>query len=948
MTQQKHTMSTQNHPSTAKDFAVKVEGVSHRYGKTLALNNVNLTIERGMTVGLIGPDGVGKSTLLSLIAGVKVLQSGEINVLGNDVAKRREREDNAYRVAFMPQGLGKNLYPTLSIKENIEFHANLYGLGRREREEKIARLLKATALDPFPNRAAGKLSGGMKQKLSLCCALIHDPELLILDEPTTGVDPLSRRQFWDLVAELQEEFQGMTVIVSTAYIEEAEQFDYLLAMNAGELLATDFTSNILKNTQSKTLEEAYVKLLPERDHYFDFDNIPPFKADPNEPPAIKAVNLSKKFGDFTAVDNVSFEIPRGEIFGFLGSNGCGKSTTMKMLTGLLEASSGSAELLGQPTDAGDIKTRMRVGYMSQSFSLYEELTVRANLELHAKLYQIGANAEVAAVEEALNKFKIKEYEDELPSALSLGLRQRLQLAAACLHKPEVLILDEPTSGVDPEARDMFWDYLINLSRNEKITIFVSTHFMNEAGWCDRISFMHQGKVLAQDKPQALVKAQNAANLEEAFIAYLEEAEAENEAALVKTSTKPAAYEHNSNADTIGTKHTSSVSDKPTSSQRPQAKTKAKSNALNNIFAFAAREYKELLRDPVRLLFVLFGPVILVFFSSLGITFDVRNIGFAIYDQDQSQISQEVVQQFSSSPYFKQRAVLHDDQEFEHIIRTGNIRLVVEIPPDFGRDLLQRRQPELAFYIDGSMPFTGENIKGYILGIMTEYSQSLAKSKGLNAEPPSQLQTRFVYNQDFNSIASITPGMMMIAMMLIPAMMTALGVVREREIGSIMNLYGSPATVMQFLIGKQIPYIMMALLSFYILALIAVLILHVPITGSFSALFFGAMCIAWAATSLGLLVSCFATSQVAAIFGSAILAMIPSLNFSGLLIPVSSLEGVNSVISVLFPGSWFHKIIIGAFAKGLSWPDFINYYLILAGFAISYLLLANIFLKKQEV
>ena len=252
MTQQKHAMSTQNHSSTAKDFAVKGEGVSHRYGKTLALNNVNLAIERGMTVGLIGPDGVGKSTLLSLIAGVKVLQSGEINVLGNDVAKRREREDNAYRVAFMPQGLGKNLYPTLSIKENIEFHANLYGLGRREREEKIARLLKATALDPFPNRAAGKLSGGMKQKLSLCCALIHDPELLILDEPTTGVDPLSRRQFWDLVAELQEEFQGMTVIVSTAYIEEAEQFDYLLAMNAGELLATDFTHNILKNTQSKT------------------------------------------------------------------------------------------------------------------------------------------------------------------------------------------------------------------------------------------------------------------------------------------------------------------------------------------------------------------------------------------------------------------------------------------------------------------------------------------------------------------------------------------------------------------------------------------------------------------------------------------------------------------------------------------------------------------------
>src|SRR5699024_4485049 len=204
--------------------------------------------------------------------------------------------------------------------------------------------------------------------------------------------------------------------------------------------------------------------------------------------------------------------------------GCGKSTTMKMLTGLLEPSSGKAELLGKATDANDINTRMRVGYMSQSFSLYEELTVRANLDLHAKLYQLSTQDAVAAVEDSLEKFKIKDYEDELPSSLSLGLRQRLQLAAACLHKPEVLILDEPTSGVDPSARDMFWDYLINLSRNDKITIFVSTHFMNEAGWCDRISFMHQGKVLAQDKPQALVEAQNAENLEEAFIAYLEEAE----------------------------------------------------------------------------------------------------------------------------------------------------------------------------------------------------------------------------------------------------------------------------------------------------------------------------------------------------------------------------------------------------------------------------------------
>lgn len=921
----------QTTPSEQKSYAVEVEGVSHFYGKTQALKDVSLRIERGLTVGLIGPDGVGKSTLMSLIAGVKVLQSGKVKVLGNHVDKRREREDNAYKVAFMPQGLGKNLYPTLSIKENIEFHANLYGLSRREREQKIARLLKATSLDPFPDRPAGKLSGGMKQKLSLCCALINDPELLILDEPTTGVDPLSRRQFWDLVAELRAEFKGMTVIVSTAYIEEAEQFEYLLAMNAGEILAADPTPQVLQATDSQTLEEAYIKLLPKRDHYFDFDNIPPFEPIPDEPPAIKAVNLSKKFGDFTAVDNVSFEIPRGEIFGFLGSNGCGKSTTMKMLTGLLEPTSGTAELLGQPTDAGDIKTRLKVGYMSQSFSLYEELTVRANLELHAKLYQIEGKAGAEAVEEALTKFKIKEYEHELPSALSLGLKQRLQLAAACLHKPEVLILDEPTSGVDPEARDMFWDYLISLSREDRITIFVSTHFMNEAGWCDRISFMHQGKVLAQDKPANLVAAQNAANLEEAFIAYLEQAEAEN------STDKDAASDN----------HKEALATTLTDTDAKSKKRQRSDKTFNNILAFASRENKELLRDPVRLLFVLFGPVILVLFSSLGITFDVRNIGYAVYDQDQSQISTELISQFSSSPYFKEQAILHSDEDYEAVIKSGKIRLVIEIPPDFGRQLLMQQRPELSFYVDGSMPFSGENVKGYIIGIMSSYAQELAQQRGYGANPAGQLQTRFVYNQSFNSIVSITPGMMMMAMMLIPAMMTALGVVREREIGSIMNLYGSPATVMQFLIGKQMPYIFMALLSFYVLILISIYVLQVPITGSFSALIFGAFCIAWVATSLGLLVSCFATSQVAAIFGSAILCMIPSLNFSGLLTPVSSLEGANVLVSQLFPSAWFHKIIIGAFAKGLSWQDFFKYYLILTAFAISYLLLANIFLKKQE-
>ena len=449
---------------------ISVSRLSHRFGKTLALDDVSLDIPRGITVGLIGPDGVGKSTLLSLIAGVRVIQGGRVEVLGGDMADKNVRLHMSHRVAFMPQGLGRNLYPTLTVAENIDFHARMFGLNAKQRQERIRRLTEATGLLPFTGRAAGKLSGGMKQKASLCCALVHSPDLLILDEPTTGVDPLSRRQFWSLVDDLRQEHAGMTVIVATAYIEEAQQFERLLAMDAGRLLENKPTAEVLREYGADNLEEAYIKMLPpEKQQGSGGLELTPFVPVPDAPPAMEAHGLTKRFGSFTAVDHVSFTIQKGEIFGFLGSNGCGKSTTMKMLTGLLEATEGTAEILGRPASAGGIETKMRVGYMSQAFSLYEELSVRQNLKLHAELYDMGGRG-AAAVAEALEQFDLADVADTAPASLPLGIRQRLQLAAACLHHPEILILDEPTSGVDPAARDMFWRHLLKLSRQDKITI----------------------------------------------------------------------------------------------------------------------------------------------------------------------------------------------------------------------------------------------------------------------------------------------------------------------------------------------------------------------------------------------------------------------------------------------------------------------------------------------
>ena len=312
----------------------RLDGVSHRYGATVALDDVTIEVPARKMVGVIGPDGVGKSTMLALISGVRTVQSGKVIVFDGDVTKRSHLKGLRARVAYMPQGLGRNLYPTLSVFENIDFFGRLFGQSASQRRAKITELLTATALDPFEDRPAGKLSGGMKQKLSLCCALINDPDLLILDEPTTGVDPLSRGQFWDLINTIRARRPQMSVMVATAYMDEAQRFDWLMAMDDGKIIAHGTLQEMLDKAGEPTLEEAFIALLPEQKRaQHQKVIVRPRVAAPDEVPAIEAEGLTRRFGDFVAVDHVNFRIAPGEIFGFLGSNGCGKSTTMKMLTG---------------------------------------------------------------------------------------------------------------------------------------------------------------------------------------------------------------------------------------------------------------------------------------------------------------------------------------------------------------------------------------------------------------------------------------------------------------------------------------------------------------------------------------------------------------------------------------------------------------------------------------
>lgn len=575
------------------DVLVEIQHLSKIFDSSQppALSDVNVTIPKGKIVGLAGPDGAGKTTLIRLIAGLLLPTQGKITVAGYDTV--RQAAAIHYLTGYMPQKFG--LYEDLTVMQNLHLYADLRGVIGEERQVTFEKLLSFTALKPFVNRLAGALSGGMKQKLGLACALIQKPTLLLLDEPSVGVDPISRRELWQMVHDLLQE--GISVLWSTAYLDEAERCDSVLLLNEGKLLyngppeqltqrVTDRTfkisniegsrrlvltralqqSNIIDGviqgsdvrivTKEKTtqpldinsLEDGQqIKIRPTsprfEDAFIDIlgggpggwsklaENTPLVKT--TQKAVVEAIGLVKKFGSFTAADEITFRIPPGEIFGLLGPNGAGKSTTFKMMCGLLKPTAGKAYVNGYNLQEAPAKARSQIGYMAQKFSLYGNLSVLQNLEFFSGIYNLKGSLRSEMIHEMVNIFDLKPYLNESAEHISLGFKQRLALACCLMHRPQVLFLDEPTSGVDPITRREFWNHINGLVE-KGVTVMVTTHFMDEAEYCDRIGLIYRSKLITIGTPDELkerakTRENPSPTLEDAFIALIQNYDEENHA-----------------------------------------------------------------------------------------------------------------------------------------------------------------------------------------------------------------------------------------------------------------------------------------------------------------------------------------------------------------------------------------------------------------------------------
>ena len=929
--------------------AVRLSSVVKRFAGLTALAGISADILPGRLTGLVGPDGAGKTTLMRLLAGLLHPDQGRIAVMGRDTV--REQDEIARLTGYMPQRFG--LYEDLSVLENLRLYADLHALAESRRKEIFTRLLEFTRLAPFTARLAGKLSGGMKQKLGLACALMAQPAVLLLDEPGVGVDPASRQDLWRMVGELTD--AGMAVLWSTAYLDEAEQCASVLLLNEGRLEfqgppddltqqlrgrsfrlnrpAGDKRQRLAQLLDRPTVSDGVIQgqalrlvlrrdappeaanTLPDaaegpleavaprfEDAFIDLlgggpggtsalaERMPPVHLE--SPTAVSCHELSRRFGNFIAADAVSFEVRQGEIFGLLGPNGAGKSTTFKMLCGLLEPSSGTAHVAGLDLARASSAAKNRIGYMAQKFSLYGLLSVRQNLEFSAGVYGLCGEIRQQRIDEMIDTFALERFLDTAPGDLSLGYRQRLALACAVMHHPPVLFLDEPTSGVDPVTRREFWTHINGMVR-KGMTVMVTTHFMDEAEYCDRVALMHQGRVIVLDSPDAL-KARAAPDdgreltMEEAFIRLIGDGER-------KEREEPA---------------TNDAPDLPASPALPPSRRRSR------LAAIVRKESLQARRDPATLLVAFVLPVLMLFLFAYAVSLDTRRAPVGVVLESDDAAAQSLAAAFAGSPYFAVTPA-RDRREVEAALVAGDLRAYLVIPQDFARRMQRGQRDGLVQLItDGAQPNTAAFVTSYAQGVISNWQ---AGEQGLQNRPPIRLQPRFWFNPEIESRRALVPGALAVVMTMIGTLLTALVVAREWERGTMEGLFSTPASVLEILAGKLLPYFVLGLMATAIGAALAVGVFDVPLRGSPFTLILLAAVFLIPALGQGLLISVVAKNQFVAAQIALISGFLPALLLSGFLFEISSMPLPIRLLSNIVPARHFNAGLQTVFLVGDVWP-----------------------------
>jgi ABC-type multidrug transport system ATPase subunit/ABC-type multidrug transport system permease subunit len=930
----------------------------------VAIDRLDARIAAGRVTGLVGPDAAGKTTLLRLFAGLLVPSDGRLTVCGADPATELARLRQV--VSYMPQRFG--LYEDLSVEQNLRLYADLCNVVGSEREATFERLLAFTDLKRFTRRLAGNLSGGMKQKLGLACALIRTPRLLLLDEPSVGVDPISRRELWKMVYDLVD--QGIGVVWSTSYLDEAERCAEVLLLSEGKVLYSGPPRELTQRVAGRSflvtgsgkagrqvlaralkrpevldgvIQGSSVRLVLKKDARplsagdlgakdLAIEPTPPRFEDAfvdllggvskkqsalsrasrsesatsgvarPEGAVVEGDGLTRKFGDFTAADGISFRIGRGEIFGLLGPNGAGKSTTFKMMCGLLRPTAGRARVAGLDLYAAAGAARGRVGYMAQKFSLYGDLSVRQNLNFFAGVYGLSGARRREAVERATTTFRLAPFLDANSRDLPLGFKQRLALACAIMHDPAVLFLDEPTSGVDPLTRREFWSH-INAMVERGVTVMVTTHFLDEAEYCDRIGLVYRGRLIAEGSPDELkdrVRSGDRAEptLEDAFIE------------LVGEFDRGEGQPDNSESHI--------VSEVPTAGAR-QAGSVPGLGRLRRMAALVRKESLQIVRDPSSFLIAGVLPVLLLFVYGFGVSLDLRRVPVGLVVEQPSPETDSFAASFRNSQFFEVRLVRHRAAVEDDLVY-GRVKGVVVLAADFSERLGRGETAPIQVLVDGSDPNTAGLVAGYIQLLWANWlEQETVSLSGLvnrpQAAPLISVEPRVWFNPELNSHYALLPGAVAIILTLIGTMLTSLVVAREWERGTMEALLTTPVTPFDLLVGKVVPYYILGLVALALSVAVTVFGFGVPYRGSLPALFAISSAYLAVTLALGLLISTVAKNQFAASQGALIAGFLPAFLLSGYIFEIDSMPAPIRFLTALLPPRYFVFSLQSLFLAG---------------------------------